>query len=120
MLKLINEIFSFFLELAMLAALSYSGFHYGDNRIIQYLLGIGIPLLIIIFWAKYMAPKAANRLSFPWLHLVTFLLFEASAAVLYLSGITLWAIILGVASLINIGLKFVNKDQRLPSPLTDS
>lgn len=104
----------------MLAALSYSGFHYGDNPIMQYLLGIGIPVLIIIFWAKYMAPKAADRLSFPWFQLITFLLFESSAAVLYLSGITQWAIILGLASFINIALKFVYKDHRLPSPLTDS
>lgn len=66
MIKVINEIFSFFLELAMLAAFAYGGFHFGDNRVMHYFLGIGIPVLVIIFWAKYMAPKAVSRLSIPW------------------------------------------------------
>lgn len=116
MLKAINKIVSFFLELAMLAAFAYGGFHFEDNRIMHYLLGIGIPILLIVFWARYMAPKAASRLSFPWLYLVTFLLFEASAAVLYLNDITQWAIILGLISLINIALKFVNKNQHISVP----
>ena len=109
MLKIINEAFSFLLELAMLAAFTYAGFRVGSNQLAHYLLGIGIPLLVIIFWANYMAPKAANRLRTPWLQALTLVLFEASAVALYTVGVTQWAWILGTTALINVGLKLLYK-----------
>lgn len=107
--KILNDAISFFLELSMLAAFAYAGFHFGNRFAIQLLAGIGIPALVIVFWAKYMAPKAKKRLSFPWLHLVTFGLFEASAVALYCSGAQRWAVVFGIICLVNVGVKVVDE-----------
>lgn len=109
MLKSINEAFSFLLELAMLAAFAYAGFHFGKIPAIHYLCGIGLPVLVIIFWAIKMAPKAKNQFPYPLLLIITFVLFEASAAALYFAGVTIWAVVLAFAALINVGLRFIFK-----------
>lgn len=107
MLKSINKTISFILELAMLAAFGYAGFHIGSHKVIHYCWGIGFPLLVIIYWANFMAPKAPNRLPFPWLHLVTLWLFETSAMALYGTHITKWAIAFAILALINIGIRLM-------------
>lgn len=114
MLKSINDLISFLLELAMLASFAYAGFHYGDSRAINYLLGIGIPVLVIVFWAKKMAPKAVKRFPYPWILIITLILFEASAAALLFAGVEKWAIVLSLLALINIGLRFLFKKNILP------
>lgn len=107
MLKILNDLLSFLLELAMLTAFAYAGFYGGTNPVLDYILGIGIPLLVIVFWAKWMAPKARNRLPFPWVQIVTLFLIEAGAAALYISGVTKWAFVFAVIALINVGLKLL-------------
>lgn len=107
MLKSINKTISFILELAMLAALAYAGFQIGNHKAIHYFLGIGIPVIVVIFWLSYMAPKAAKRFSFPWLQLITLLLFEASAMALYAVHIVKWAIAFAIVALINVGMRFI-------------
>jgi hypothetical protein len=109
MLKSINEAFSFLLELAMLAAFAYAGFHFGKIPAMHYLCGIGLPVLVIIFWAKKMAPQARNQFPYPLLLITTFVLFEASAIALYFAGRILWAVVLAFAALINVGLRFIFK-----------
>lgn len=107
MVKVINEALNFFIELAMLAAFSYAGFHWGNNVLLHCVSGIGIPVLVIIFWAKKMAPKATHQIPPPMLWIVSLLLFEAAAAALYLTGATRWGILLAVIAFINIAMKFL-------------
>jgi hypothetical protein len=81
----INAPLAFTLELAMLAAYSYWGFHVGEIFALQLALGVGAPVLAIVVWAKYLAPRAAARLKMPWLVLVKAVLFGMAAYALYLS-----------------------------------
>lgn len=111
MIKALNDVVSFLLELTMLAAFAYAGFHVGNHKAVHYMLGIGIPVLVVIFWSKKMAPKAKKRLPYPWVLIVAFLLFEASAVALYFSGKIKGSIILAIMALINTGLRFVFKDR---------
>lgn len=106
MIKSINEALSFFLELAMLAAFAYAGFHFGDQQWLHYLLGIGIPVLMIIFWAKRMAPKAQQQLPYPYLLIVTLILFEAAAFSLYFVRLSGWALVFAIVALVNVGINF--------------
>src|SRR5699024_2607933 len=109
MLKAINDILSFLLELAMLVAFGYAGFQWTENNTLQYVLGIGIPVIIILFWAQCMAPKAKKRLLYPWLLIVTLFLFEAAAFGLYLVEVQTWALIFALAALINVGIRIGKK-----------
>jgi hypothetical protein len=47
--KALNEALSFLLELAMLLALGYFGFHIGGPTWLKWLVGIGLPLAVAVF-----------------------------------------------------------------------
>jgi hypothetical protein len=89
----INAPLAFLLELAMLAAYGYWGFHVGHAFALQLALGIGVPVVIVVIWAKWLAPRATKRLKMPWLVLVKAVLFGLAAYALYLSdqrGASMW------------------------------
>lgn len=67
MIRSLNQILSFLLELGMLAAFCYTGFHLAVSPGWQYGLGIGVPVIVLIFWAKKMAPKSPKQISYPGL-----------------------------------------------------
>ena len=48
----------FLLELAALAAVGYWGFETGDSALMQWVLGLGAPLLVAVVWGMFIAPKA--------------------------------------------------------------
>lgn len=60
--RYLNMGLSFLLELLMLAALAYWGFTIGSDALSKGLLGLGAPLLAIIIWGLYNAPRAVRRL----------------------------------------------------------
>ncbi len=113
MFKVLNDILSFLLELAMLVAFGYAEFHCTENTGLQYVLGMGIPVIIILFWAQWMAPKAKKRLPYPWLLIVTLFLFEAAALSLYLAEVKELAVVFGIVALINVGIRFWFKNDSL-------
>jgi hypothetical protein len=106
-MKLLNNLVSFLLELAMLGALGYWGFHADGPALLKWGLGIGVPALVIVFWSVFMAPNAAHRLAWPWLPAVTLVLFLASALVLYAANARSAALVLAVVSVANVALVFV-------------
>jgi uncharacterized membrane protein len=89
----INAPLAFLLELAMLAAFGYFGFHAGDVFVFQLLLGIGIPLTAVFIWAKWLAPKAKERLKMPGLVAAKAILFGLAALALIAAderGASMW------------------------------
>jgi uncharacterized protein DUF2568 len=54
----------FLCEIAMLVALAYWGFHAFDGSM-AYVAGIGAPLVAIVVWAEFVAPKARHPVSIP-------------------------------------------------------
>ena len=61
-LKGLNLLIRFLLELAMLAAVGYWGFRTGSGWGMKAFLGIGLPILIAVIWGLFVAPKAAYLL----------------------------------------------------------
>lgn len=100
-MKALNEALSFLLELAMLLALGYVGFHIGGPAWLKWLVGIGLPLAVAVFWGLWMAPRADHRLPWPVLPIVALALFLVSAALLYMAGAKSWAIVMAAASMVN-------------------
>ena len=85
-LKGINLAVRFLLELCMLAAVGYWGFQSQSGWGMKLLLGIGLPLLIVVIWGLFVAPKAFYPLrGIP--HLVLSLILLGSGALaLFASG----------------------------------
>ena len=54
-----NDGLRFFLELAALTSLAYWGFAEHDGAV-QWLLGLGAPLLAAVVWGAFVAPKASR------------------------------------------------------------
>ncbi len=108
-LKGINAAVSFLLELVMLAALAYWGFQTGESTLVKLVLGIGAPLIAIVIWGIYNAPRSARRLPRVPRILLSLLLFALAAFALAVAGQPTLAIVFIVVALVNQGLIYVWK-----------
>ncbi|WNQ08822.1 YrdB family protein [Paenibacillus aurantius] len=106
--KAINLTIRFILELVILFALGYWGFHYDSEFIIQILLGLGLPLVAAILWGKIISPKATIKLPLLGVILTELLIFGAAFLCLLSDGFKVFAIIFLLVSFVNrfIILKF--------------
>ena len=87
-LKGINLLVRFLLELCMLAAVGYWGVHTQSTWTMKVLLGIGLPLLIAVFWGMFVSPKAKYPLrGLPRL-VVELILLGSGSVALFASGQT--------------------------------
>ena len=79
-LKGLNLLVRFLLELCMLAAVGYWAFKTQAGWGMKILLGIGLPVMIAVLWGLFVAPKAMYPLNaIP--HLVVSLILLGSGAV---------------------------------------
>jgi hypothetical protein len=108
-LKFINAALAFLLELAMLAAFGYWGFHGDKGLAAKWLLGLGLPVLTAIIWGMFLAPRAAHRLGNISGNLFSLTLFLAATAGLFHTGHTLLAIIFAATAILNRMLIFLWK-----------
>jgi hypothetical protein len=74
-----NDVLRFFLELATLAALAYWGFaEYGG--VVQWVIGLGAPLLVAVVWGRFMSPKASHPTVDPVRLAIEFAVFGSGVA----------------------------------------
>lgn len=100
-IAMINLGLRFLLELCLLAALGYWGFRVGQGPAARLILGLGAPLLAVVVWGLFMAPKATVPLPGP-LHLAgEVALFGLAAAALFAAGQPRLAVLFAVAALVN-------------------
>lgn len=86
LLKSLHAAAAFGLELCMLAAYTYWGFHLDANIFYQIIAGIGIPLVVVILWGIWLAPNADLRLGMSWLVVLKTILFGLASLALIVSG----------------------------------
>jgi hypothetical protein len=110
-LKMVNLALSFLLELAMVVAFGVWGYHVDGTTLLKWALGLGLPLIIMVFWGIFMAPKASSRLSWPWVPIIAVVLFLLAALALYAAGYKTQGLIMAVLAVINTTLVFVWKQQ---------
>lgn len=96
----------FLLELSMLAAVGYWGFHTQSSWANKILFGIGLPLLIAVIWGIFMAPKSTHRLSGIPFTVMDFILLGSGAVALYASGqrtlAWIYAIVLVISEILRL------------------
>ncbi|MBN2115585.1 MAG: YrdB family protein [Anaerolineales bacterium] len=85
-LKGLNLLVRFLLELCLLAAVAYWGFKTQSGWFMKILLGIGLPVLIAVLWGTFMAPKATRPLSGAPRLTLELVLFASGAVALFASG----------------------------------
>ena len=101
LLKAFNLGLSFALELCMLAALGYWGFHNNKNTLLAWGIGIGLPLGAATLWGLFLAPQARRRFGIVGGVLLSSVLFGLALLALAITGHTTLAIAFGAAAILN-------------------
>ncbi len=99
----------FLVELAALAAYSYWGFHFGSAKWLQFILGIGAPALVAVFWGAFVAPKASIPVSVPVRALLQAVVFAGAAGALYAAGRPAWALAFLIIAAVVMALVYLLK-----------
>jgi Protein of unknown function (DUF2568) len=85
-IKNANLALAFFLELGVLVALGYWGFQTGQGTIARIGLGIGAPVVAVVVWGLFGAPKAVWHLNGPWRLILEVVFFGSAAVALFAAG----------------------------------
>ena len=112
-LKMMNLALAFLLELAMLVAYGYWGVKTRDGDLLGWLLAFGVPFVIILIWARFMAPNSKTRLKGVAYLGMKALLFGGAALALVAAGQPTAALIFVTVAILNQILLIVWKDETL-------
>lgn len=110
LLKGANLTLAFLLELAMLGAFAYWGFSLPDS-LLRWLLGLGVPVVVIFIWARYLAPNSKSRLRGVWLITTKLVLFGLATLALMSTAQGLLAALFALLAIINLVLSIVWKQE---------
>jgi hypothetical protein len=99
-----NLFLAFILELAALYILVYWAFHLDLPDIWKWVLGLGAPLLFLVAWTIWAAPKSKRRLKKWKLWAYKAVAFGLAAWALWASGQAQWAVIFEGVVLVNLVL----------------
>jgi hypothetical protein len=105
-----NDGLRFLLELAALGALAYWGFAEYDGAV-QWLLGLGAPLVAATVWGLLVAPKASHPTVDPQRLLLEVAVFGSGVAALFAADVEALALVFAALALLHLALTFV-LDQR--------
>jgi hypothetical protein len=109
-LHALNEGVAFVFEILALVVLGWWGFHIGPNTADHVLLGIGMPLLAIVLWGLFAAPRSAVRTPMVGVLSVKVVVFGAAAFGLWFSGMHVLAIVFAVLVVINTTIASVDRN----------
>jgi hypothetical protein len=84
-IKVLNAFLSFTIELLMLFALGFCGYHVTGGTFIKWVVAIGLPLSTTILWGALAAPKSKSRLTYPYLLCFKLSIFFATALLIFLA-----------------------------------
>jgi hypothetical protein len=82
-LKGLNVLVRFLLEICMLAAVGYWGFKTGSGWALKLAVGMGLPILIAVIWGLFVAPKAMYPLRGAAHLALSFILLGSGAIALF-------------------------------------
>ncbi len=102
-----NLALAFLLELCVVAALAFWGFLTGTGTLTKIALGIGVPVLAIIVWALFGAPRGPWHLTGIWYLLLKIIFFGSAAVALYAAGQHVLGIVFALIFVVNTVLLYV-------------
>lgn len=107
MFKIANLAVTFFLELGVLVALGYWGFHTGQGTIASIGLGLGVPAAAVVLWALFGAPTARWHLNGGYRVLLQIVFFGSAALALAAAVSLTWSVAWSILCIVNITLNYV-------------
>jgi quinol-cytochrome oxidoreductase complex cytochrome b subunit len=110
LIKTLNLMLRFSLELFALGSLAYWGAQTGKGSM-RVLLAIGAPLIIAVVWGVFGSPRSYVQLSTPMHILLELLVFGLPSVALYTSGKHSLATIYITVAIINRILMYIWKQQ---------
>jgi hypothetical protein len=108
-LKTANLALAFLLELAVLAALGYWGLSTGVGTLARIGLGIGIPVVAVVVWALFGAPRSARRLQGVGLLILRVIFFGSAVVALVAASQPLLGILFALICVVNFALIYAWK-----------
>jgi hypothetical protein len=101
-----NYALRFVLEIAALVALAYWGFsEFGG--VVQWLIGLGAPLLVAVVWGTFMSPKASRPTVDPVRLLIEVAVFGAGVAALLAGDAPALGTVFAALAVVHLALTFV-------------
>jgi hypothetical protein len=100
-----NDVFRFFLELCMLAALGYGGYE-AASGLLAWVLLIALPFAAAVIWGMFIAPKARRPAVDPLRIILEAGLFGAAGLALLAADQFSLAIALWLATTVHLALTF--------------
>jgi hypothetical protein len=101
-----NDGLRFTLELAALTVLAYWGFSEHDGAV-QWLLGLGAPLLAAVVWGAFVAPKASRPTTDPVRLLLEVAVFGPAVVALWAADSRMLAFGFGVLVVLHLAFTFL-------------
>ncbi len=105
-IKNANAALAFLLELGVLVALGYWGFQTGQGTIARIGLGIGVPVVAVVVWALFGAPKAVWHLNGPWRLILEVVWFGSAAVALFAAGQRVLGVAFALVFVLNYALTY--------------
>jgi hypothetical protein len=100
-IKIINLILAFSLELVMFFSIGYWGFQQGKTDITKWLIATACFVLAVGLWAIFAAPKSTYRIKFPYRILFEACMFTICSVALYKTGHSRFSIIFTIAFIVS-------------------
>jgi hypothetical protein len=115
LLKVLQGMLAFALELGALAALGYWGWHTGSGVVLEWVLGLSAPAAMIVIWALFLAADGTKaRIGLPYGLVIALKLavFGAAAVALSTVGASALALVLAGLAVFSVGADAVRPLQR--------
>lgn len=110
MIKQLNALATFLLELIMVITFAYYGYHTDCSTIGHILFMLLFPIIAIALWSWLAAPRSSRRLSTPFLQLFRVFMFLIAAFFLYESGFLIFACIVAALAIATQILSYFAKE----------
>lgn len=101
-----NDLIAFLVEVAVIVLLCVAGFTQPSANALKWLLGLGIPIVAIVLWGMFAAPRSTYDVLAIEL-LVKVLVLGAGVLAGFLVLAPVWAIVFAVVVVINTVLIYV-------------
>jgi len=101
-----NLALAFLLELVAIASFAYWGFTVSDSTILNIVLGIGTPIVAIVLWGIFAAPKSERRLKGSAYLIFKVVFFVLAIAALIAAGSVTLGVIFAVVFAVNTALAY--------------
>jgi hypothetical protein len=102
----VNDVVAFLVEITVVVLLAVAGFGYGGSRVAAVLLGVGLPLVAVVLWGVFAAPRA--RLGNAALRLVVKVaVLGAGVVAAFVVLPAVWAALFAAVVVVNLVLMYV-------------